>query len=206
MTHDSSEVINWVSLLDVACRSELDNFVITVGDYLVNHQKEWIKTNVITVYNHHALSSNLVKRLLDHCNQIMVSMPKVIIESGGLGSIPKETSIYLLRHDRLNLEEIDIWILVVQWAIKQVPGLVDEPNDWSSADVVKVREHMSDFIPYIRFFNIPTNDFREKVVPYDELLSKELRRDLLHYQLDNNYKPKSKYAALAPRMGQKVSI
>src|SRR6185312_5987996 len=55
-------------------------------------------------------------------------------------------------------------------------------------------------IPHIRFFNISTEDFRKKVVPYDELLTKELRRDLLHYQFEKDYKPN--FTVLPPRKGQ----
>src|SRR6185369_10202776 len=147
-------------------------------------QKEWIQRNVVAVHKH-ALSSTLLSRLLDCCNKIMVSTPEVIFKPDYLKSLPKEILITLLKHDELNMEEIDIWTSVVQWAIMQVPELVNEPNGWSSDDSVKVRAIMSSCIPHIRFFNISTGDYRKKIVPYDELLSKELRQDLVHYHLDN---------------------
>src|SRR6185369_9776641 len=127
VTHRSNVVIDWISFLDVASTFKLDDLVIAVGDYLINQQKEWIQRNVIAVHKH-ALSSTLLSRLLDCCNQIMVSTPEVIFNPDYLKSLPKEILITLLKHDELNMEEIDIWTSVVQWAIMQVPELVNEPN------------------------------------------------------------------------------
>src|SRR6185312_106452 len=180
VTHRSIEAIDWISFLDVARTFGLDDLVVAVGDYLINQQKEWIQRNVFTVRKH-ALSSNLLNRLLDYCNQIMVSMPEIILESDDLKSLPKETLITLLKQDELNMEEIDIWTLVIQWTVMQIPGLVNEPNGWTSDNVVEVKAIMSDCIPHIRFLNISSEDFSKKIVPYDELLTKTLRRDILRY-------------------------
>ena len=165
VTQCSNEVIDWIGFLDAACTFELDDLIIAVGDYLINQQKEWIQRNVFTVRKY-ALSSNLLSRLLDYCNQIMVSTPEIIFKSDDLKSVPKETLMTLLKHDELNMEEVNIWTAVIQWAVLQTPGLANEPSGWSSDDVVKVRAIMSDCIPHIRFFNLSTEDFHKKVVPY----------------------------------------
>src|SRR6185312_12695673 len=136
MTHRSNEVIDWIGFLDIACTFELDDLVIAVGDYLINRQKEWIQRNILTVHKH-ALSSNLLSRLLDYCNQIMVSTPEIIFKSDDLKSLPKETLMTILKHDELNMEEIDIWTSVIQWAVVQIPGLVNEPRDWSLMMLLK---------------------------------------------------------------------
>src|SRR6185369_3091536 len=151
MTYDSSEVVNWVGLLDIACRFELDNFVIKVGDYLVSRQKEWIQHNIFAVHKC-ASSSNLLNKLLNYCNDIMLSSPEIIFKSDNLASVPKETLIALLKQEELDMKEIDIWTSVVQWATNQVPGLVNEPDSWSSEDYKKVRAIISDCIQYIQFF------------------------------------------------------
>jgi len=159
MSYNSSQVIDWISLLDVSCRFELDNFVITVGDYLFNHQKEWMKHNILAIYKC-ALSSSLLNKLLDYCHNIMILSPEIIFKSDNLMSLPKETLITLLKHDELNMKEIDIWTSVIQWATKQVPGLINDPDSWSSDNVITLRAIMSDFIPHIRFFNIPLEEFK----------------------------------------------
>jgi len=98
------------------------------------------------------------------------------------------------------MEEIDIWTSVMQWATEQVPGLVNEPNSWSSEDVTTIRAIISDCMPHIRFFNISSEDFHEKIVPYDELLTKELRRDIMLYHFKKDYKPN--FTVLPPRKSQ----
>ena len=201
MTYDSREVINWISLLDVACRFELDNLVVTVGGYLVNHQKEWIQHNIYAIRKC-ALSSSLLNELLNYCNNIMLSSPEVMFKPDNLMNLPKETLITLLKLDKLNMEEIDIWTSVIQWAINQVPGLVNKPDSWSYEDVTRVRAITSDCFQHIRFFNISSEDLQEKIVPYDELLTKELRRDIVSYHMNKNYKPKS--IILPPRKGQAI--
>ena len=185
VTYDSREVINWISLLDVACRFELDNFVITVGDYLVSHQKEWIQHNIFAIHKC-ALSSSPLNKLLNYCNNIMVSSPEIMFKFDNLANLPKETLITLLKHDELNMKEIDIWTSVIQWATNQVAGLVNDPDSWSSEDVTKVRAIISDCVHHIRFFNITSEDFQEKIFPYDELLTKELRRDIVSYHTNKS--------------------
>jgi len=104
VTYSSSEAVDWISLLNVSCRFELDTFAIAIGDYLINYQKEWMNHNILAIYKC-ALSSRLLNGLLDYCNNIMISSPEVIFKSDSLMSLPKDTLITLLRHNELNMEE-----------------------------------------------------------------------------------------------------
>ena len=105
-----------------------------------------------------------IKQALGFCGNVMISSPEIIFESDSLINLPKETLITLLKHDELNMEEIGIWSSVVEWTIKQVPELVNKPNSWSVEDVTTIKRIISDCIPHIRFFNISSEDFQEKVV------------------------------------------
>ena len=88
----------------------------------------------------------------------MALYPDIIFKSNDIASIPKETLIALLKDDELSMDEGDIWLSVVKWATKQVPGLVNEPDSWTSNDFNTVKSIISDCIPHIRFFNISAND------------------------------------------------
>jgi len=77
-----------------------------------------------------------------------------MFKSDNLASLPKETLIALLKQEELNMKEIDIWTSVIQWGTNQVPGLVNEPDSWSSEDFTNVRTIISDCIQHIRFFNM----------------------------------------------------
>src|SRR5436853_284628 len=67
--------------------------------------------------------------------------------------------------------------------------------------VDNIRNLIADCIPYIRFSNISPKDFSEKVIPYDELLPRELHRAILNYHLTKkDYS--SSIPRLPPRKGQ----
>src|SRR6185295_5640808 len=107
-----------------------------------------------------------LNKLLGYCNRIMVSNPGIVFKSNDLAILPKETLITLLKNDGLSMDEGDIWLSVVQWAIKQVPelDLESDADNWSSNDFNTVKDIISDCISHIRFFGIPL----KKVILYED--------------------------------------
>src|SRR6185436_9344507 len=95
-------------------------------------------------------------------------------------------------------DEDDILMSVIQWATKQVPELKleNDIDNWSSNDINTVKDIIADCIPYIRFFSISPKTF----ALYDDLLPRTLRRDILKYHTDKDYKPNTHM--LPPRTGQ----
>jgi len=201
MSSHSCEGVSWIVLLEGANKLGLNTFCTAIGDYLIKQHEQWIKQNILTVYNY-AASTNSLQRLVDFCNQLMLSSPDIILKSDNMADLPKAIFIGLLKNDELNMDEGDVWMSAVQWAINQISGvtITDNPANWSSTDVNAVKNTLAECIPHIRFFNISSEAFNEKVVPYIELLPRELRSDLLYYHLQNNYKPKTQM--LPQRKGQ----
>ena len=197
MSYDLCKNIGWFSLLDGASKFELFDLLTAVETYLIDKENEWIQHNILTVRNF-AASNTSLNRLMAYCNRIMVSHPDIIFKSNDLATLPKETLITLLKSDELSMDEDDIWISVVQWAIKQVPELElgTDSDDWSSNDTNTIKDIIADCIPHIRFFSIPL----KKVVLYEDLLPKKLRRDILNYHADKEYKPKTPISP--PRTGK----
>src|SRR6185312_1268961 len=190
MSSRSCENVSWVVLLEGANKLGLSTFCTAIGDHLIEQHEEWIKQNILTVYNY-ALSTDLLQKLGDYCNQLMLSSPDVILKSSNMVDIPKATFISLLKNDELNMDEVDIWLSVVQWAINQISGLADNPTNWSSNDVTVVKDIIAECVPHIRFFNISSEEFSERVLPYVEVLPRELQSDLFCYHMQKNYKPKT---------------
>src|SRR6185369_1885516 len=201
--YDSCKLVGWISLLDGASKLELFDLLIAIETYLIEKQKEWIQQNIITVHEY-ALSAAPLNRLLGYCNRLMVSHPDIIFKSNNFATLPKETLINLLKNDDLSMEEDDIWMLVMQWATKQVPEL-ELGNDlnidnWSSNDINTVKDIIADCIPHIRFFNMSP----DKALLFDDLLPRKLRRDILNCQMKNDYVPST--TILLPRTGQRCNI
>ena len=109
--------MGWISLLDGASKLELLDLLIAIETYLIEKQKGWIQQNIITVHKY-ALSTAPLNRLLGYCNRLMVSHPDIVFKSNGFATLPKEILINLLKSNDLSMEEDDIWMSVVQWAIK----------------------------------------------------------------------------------------
>jgi len=115
----------------------------------------------------------------------MASHPDIIFKSNDIACLPKETLITLLKNPDLDMNDDDIWTSVVQWAIKQSPGLENDPDNWSSNDINTIKDIIADCIPHIRVFNIPL----ESIILYAELLPRKLRRDIMNHHAEGNYKP-----------------
>jgi len=176
--------------LEGANKLGLSTFCAAIGDHLIEQHKEWIKQNVLAVHNF-ASSTDSLQKLGAYCNQLMLSSPGIIFKSGNMVNLPKATLISLLKNDELDMEEVDIWLSVVQWVITQIPGLSDSPTNWSPNDVNAVKDIITECMPHIRFFNMPSEELSERVVSYIEILPKELLCDLICYHMQKNYKPKT---------------
>ena len=199
--YDSDKNIDWISLLDGASKFILLDLLIAIENYLIDKQQEWIQQNIITVHKYAASMASLNK-LLDYCNQLMVSHPDIMFKSNDIATLPKESLITLLKNDELDIDEDDLWMSVIQWATKQVSGreLGNDIDNWSSNDINTVKETIADCIPHIRFFSVSSNS----IMLYNELLPKKLWQDVLKHRLDKNYKPTTHM--LPPRTGQGPDI
>ena len=111
MSSLSCENISWVVLLQGASTLGLSTFCTAIGDYLIERHEEWLKRNISTVYNY-ASSTVSLQKLGDHCNQLMISFPDIVLKSNNVVDLPKATLISLLKNDELNMDEIDIWLSV----------------------------------------------------------------------------------------------
>src|SRR6185369_13315897 len=124
-----------------------------------------------------------------------------IFKSNDLATLPKETLITLLKNDELSMDEVDIWMSVIQWATKQLPELElgTDPDDWSSNVTNTIKDTIADCIPHIRLFSITP----KKVIQYNALLPEKLRYDILNYHMDKDYQPNT--CMLPPRIGKDIN-
>ncbi|RGB35310.1 TLD-domain-containing protein [Rhizophagus diaphanus] len=93
-----------------------------------------------------------------------------------------------LKQDDLNLDEIEIWDGLIKWGLAQ-EKLNQDTSKWNKNDIIIFKRILYKFIPLIRFYGIPSEDYINKVKPYEEILSKELREEILKSYLNSEYKP-----------------
>ncbi|CAG8643583.1 16942_t:CDS:2 [Funneliformis mosseae] len=71
-------------------------------------------------------------------------------------------------------------------------------SSWDDEDFLTLKDILSPFIPYIRFFEISSKDFHNQVRPYKKLLPEELFESVLSFYMTND-RPRD---ILPPRYGR----
>jgi hypothetical protein len=83
---------------------------------------------------------------------------------------------------------------VLKWGHAQNPELPSDPTSFSKEDFNTLKNSLQQCIPFIKFYNLTSREFTEKVLPYKKIFPKELYKDLLKsfLLLDPDSKPSGK--------------
>ena len=98
--------------------------------------------------------------------------------------------ISILESDNLESEEIDIWDCIIKWGIGQNEELEKDISEWKKEDFIKLKNIIKDFIPLIRFNQISSDDFADKILPLKKVFDKEVYREIYLYYLSSKWQPK----------------
>src|SRR6185437_13929449 len=93
----------------------------------------------------------------------------------------------ILKRDDLNLIEIEIWENLIKWGLAQEQAPNQDVSGWNKEDINAFKRILHKFIPLIRFYEISSDDYINKVKPYEKILSKELRDDILKIHMVSGY-------------------
>src|SRR6266487_2959838 len=64
--------------------------------------------------------------------------------------------------------------------------LPSDPEDFSKEDFNILKKSLQQCIPFIRFYNLSSEEFSDRILPYKNILPKELYKNLLKYFLNPN--------------------
>ncbi|GBB89211.1 hypothetical protein RclHR1_01590016 [Rhizophagus clarus] len=119
--------------------------------------------------------------------------PEKLVKFENFYTLDKYTLIQLLKRDDLNMDEVNIWCYLLNWACSNIQDKLDikEVEKWESEDFTSLRDLLKDFIPHIRWFQISGKDFLYNVKPFKDVLPEELYDDLVGYNIDKSVKLKS---------------
>src|ERR1043166_1415444 len=84
------------------------------------------------------------------------------------------------------MSDVQVWDHVLKWGLAQNPELPDDPTSFSKENFNTLKNTLRPCIPYIKFYNLTSSEFSDKVLPYKKILPKELYEDLLKYFLNSN--------------------
>jgi hypothetical protein len=95
----------------------------------------------------------------------------------------------------LQMDEIQVWEHVLKWGLAQNPELPSDPTSFSKDDFNSLKNTIQHCIPFIKFYNLTSKEFMDRILPYKATLPKELYKGLLKTFLslsDPNSKPSDK--------------
>src|SRR6266511_1673119 len=187
-----------LELLEACDELDISELIEDLQNYLIVEKKEWIEQNLVYI---HKISSHhqLFNVLHNYCSEIINKNPEPFLKSNDFTTIEKSMLMVILKRDNLKLEEIDIWDYVIKWGIEQNEELKKDISKWKKEDFIKLKNIIKDFIPFIRFNQITSNDFSHKILPFKRVFDKEVYKEIHLYYLSGTWQPR-----LLPQKGPRI--
>ena len=179
-----------MELLEACDELNFSELIDDLQIYLIKEKNEWILQNLIYI---HRISSRhqFFSLIQDYCNTLVCESPEVFLKSNDITEIEKTMLISILERGDLELNEIDVWDYIVQWGIRQNQTLDKNISAWTKDDFKELKKILQDIIPLIRFKNISSNDFYDKINPYKKIIDKEIYNELFQYYINyDNWQPR----------------
>ncbi|UZO02530.1 uncharacterized protein OCT59_021010 [Rhizophagus irregularis] len=188
--YDISDILVTASELSLR---ELNNYL---QSFLVKNKASWIEQNFNLVYQT-SFENDSFLELQTYCNNLILKKPDKIFKSLNFSLIPEKVLISLVRNDNSRMSEIQVWEHVLKWEFSQNPELPSDPTNFSKNEFNILKNTLQQCIPLIRFYNLTSKEFSDKVLPYKKILPKELYMDLLKTFL--NLHPDSRPSGIKPK-------
>ncbi|KAG9288952.1 hypothetical protein G9A89_019574 [Geosiphon pyriformis] len=179
---EGSEILKLLVAVD---ELELDDLSAHIQQYLIKEKREWLHQDPVQVldivFRHEACHS-----LRDYCLEAICANPKLIFESKGFRSIDRSILLMLVKRDDLDIEEIKIWEYLIDWGTAQHTSLGKEVSKWSREDFTTVAATLEPLLPLIRWGEIKSLNFQQKVLPYKRVLPKPLYKSIIEHYLNSS--------------------
>ncbi|GBB89308.1 hypothetical protein RclHR1_00160024 [Rhizophagus clarus] len=166
----------------------IQDFVNENQLYLFHDQKEIFKKDpvgiLVIIYQYESLTT-----LKDHFLKVICQEPDIILGINHISRIPAHILESILVREDLALNEIDAWDKLITWAHEQQPTVNKDPSKWTSDEAALMQRTVSRFIPLIRFQDINTAEYYQKIYPYQGLLPERLSQDIWQFHYAADMKP-----------------
>ncbi|GES76343.1 carbohydrate-binding module family 13 protein [Rhizophagus clarus] len=200
--YDASDI---VKVLVAANELRLQELMTYLQFYLIENKASWMEKNFDFIYQT-SFKNDSFMELQKYCTDIMTKEPDRIFNSPTFSSISEKLLIKIIQSDNLQMSEIQIWEHVLKWGLSHNPELSPDIINYSKDNFKILKNTLQQFIPFIRFYNLTSKEFLDKVFPYREILPEELCTDLLKTFLglsDPNSKPINKSK---PRILEEIKL
>ncbi|RHZ86418.1 hypothetical protein Glove_51g58 [Diversispora epigaea] len=193
---------NLVELLHAADELTLLELVESIQDHIIFMDSEWLEKNCDKLLKS-IMHNQMLKKLRKFCEDFMSSVPEKFFKLYDFSGLEEEMLFSLIKHEGLQMAEVDIWEALTRWGISNL-SLSSDLKTWTSEDFETLENALHKFIPHIRFFQMEHRDYYFKVRPLNQILPKELKEDLEMYFIIPDCKPSSQ--VLPPRNNDQNSM
>src|ERR1051325_1163490 len=173
--YDTSDIIN---ILKAASEFSLQELISHLQSFLIENKTNWVEQNFTLVYQTSFEHDSFSERQ-KFCTDVVTDEPDKIFKSADFTSISEKSLVALIQNGKFQINEVQVWEYVLKWGLAQNPELPSDPASFSKDDFNALRKTLQQCIPFIRFYNLSSKEFLDKVLPYEEILPKELYKDLL---------------------------
>jgi hypothetical protein len=180
--YDTSDIIE---ILIAANELSLQELTTYLQSFLIENEKQWLEQNLDLIYQT-ILGSNSFLELQKYCADLITQEPDKIFKSTNFSSIPERLLVSIIQNDNLQISEIQVWEHVLKWGLDQNPELPSDVANYSKDDFTILRNTLQQCIPFIKFYNLTSKEFMDKVLPYKKILPKEMYKDLLRFYLSHS--------------------
>ena len=151
-------------------------------DFIIKNHQQFLQNDPVGTLQIIYYCKPLVN-LQEFCLDKICSEPEILFNSDKFTQLSALLLEIILKRDDLKLDEIEIWENLIKWGLAQEQALNQDVSKWNQDDINIFKRILYKFIPLIRFYEITTKDYFNKVKPYEEILPKELRDDILKFYI-----------------------
>ncbi|GET03177.1 BTB/POZ protein [Rhizophagus clarus] len=178
------DTLNIIKILVAASELGLQELITNIQSFLIKNKVSWIKQNFNLVYQT-CFENDSFSELQNFCTDLITRKPENVFRSIDFNSISEKCLISLIQRDNIQIDDIKVWEHVLKWGIAQNPELPSDLSNYSKDDINILSNTLQRCIPFIKFYNLTSEEFLNKVHPYEKILPKELRKNLDMYNINN---------------------
>ncbi|GBB90462.1 hypothetical protein RclHR1_17420002 [Rhizophagus clarus] len=183
--YDNSDI---VKILVTASELNLQELITYLQSFLIENKRNWIEQNFDLIFQTSFNNDSFLK-LQNFCTELMSKEPEKIFNSINFNSISEKCLISLIQLDNIQIDNIKVWEHVLKWGIAQNPELPSDLSNYSKEDFNTLKDTLQQCIPFIKFYDLTSKEFLDKVYPYKKIIPKELRENLNKFYLNHDCKP-----------------
>ncbi|CAG8781443.1 10722_t:CDS:2 [Gigaspora margarita] len=201
---------NWThkegDLLQILIAAEelwLQKLINYIQNYLIEKKSCFLRT-----FAAHVLETILhlesCTTLQNYCLEVICEHSYMLFGTQKYLWLDKSVLFLILSCDDLGIKEIDIWKYLILWGISRIKykgksikidimtgEIIPLKNlsNLSSEMIFELKSILDQFIPLIRWFDIPSNEFFQDVYPFEKILPKSFFQDILRYHMNSMNSP-----------------